>query len=191
MEILIGVVGFGSILLVLGLSIYGEKLYSQYPGRGVGRFASRVIQLALGSLPGPIFVLITAVANPYLSLFVVLIPLPLMIALGLRYRHQTNWRCRIELLSLYALIWSLTWAVIPQLGYGFFVDGLNEFYIDDYIRFLSIEQYAIAFLGALVALVILCLVLMRRAGRLARMYDTPAVQPDSDHPAVSLETKIS
>jgi len=168
---------FGGIILMIVLYAFGESLYTQYPGRRVGRFASRVIHLTLFSLLGPVFVLITAFQNPFLTIFVVLIPLPLMIALSIRYRHQANWRCRLELLGLYALIWSLTWAVIPQLGYGFVAEGLNEFYIDDYVRFLSVEQYGIAFFGALVALVIMCLVLMWRAGRLARRYDTPSPAP--------------
>ncbi len=121
----------------------------------------------------------------------IIFPLLVIIVLGIDYRRHTDWRCRIELLGLCVLVSALTWVVIPGLEWSYLGEAINESYLSGYTRLFSNEQYTMAISGAVLALVGLCLVLMWRAGRLARRYDTPAFQPDPDHPAVYSETKIS
>jgi uncharacterized membrane protein len=175
---------FGGFAVLIALFVYGASLYDQYPGRSVGRFAGRVVHLAAGIILGPI-ILVASIfmmsgRNPGFVIdarVLLLIPLLSIIAFGVRYWNQSNWRSRIELLGLCVLIGVLSWIIIPGFGLGVILEAVNEFYVDDYTRFLSNDQYMLALSGAILALSGLCALLIWRAGRLARRYAMPAPVP--------------
>jgi hypothetical protein len=147
----------------------------------VGRFANRALILGAGIILSFVLSILilagrlgalngSAGTTGLLMIAGILFALPLLsiIVFGIRYCWLTTWRIYLELLGLCVLIWMTMWIVTPGIGALFVFDNVNEFYIDDYTRLLANEQYMMAFIGAILALVGLCGLLIWRASRLTR-----------------------
>ncbi len=179
----------GTVAMMAGVAVV---LYRKYPMASAGRFTSRSVALASGTIlslmlnialfaasragtgalnghPGGILYLCVA-SLWFISLLSIIIH-------GINSWHLIARRSYAELLVLCLLIWVVTWLVIPGVALLLIVDGVIDLYIDDYTRLPTPEQSHFIFLGVQLILVGLCVLLMWRAGRLARRYDTPSSAP--------------